>query len=108
MKRRKKNRFIEFVLKVLVLIFATGIIFYSGNKIQNALYPIKYEEIVLTNATEYGVDPFLIYAIIKVESSFNETAVSNKDARGLMQIMPTTAAWIAKKLKIYGHYNNAQ
>lgn len=42
-------------------------------------------------APQYEIDPALALAIIAIESGFNRTAVSPKDARGLMQLIPTTA-----------------
>lgn len=44
-----------------------------------------------------GFDPLLILAIIDVESEFQENAVSNMGARGLMQIQPVTLQFIAER-----------
>ncbi|HEY0093899.1 MAG TPA: lytic transglycosylase domain-containing protein, partial [Archangium sp.] len=44
-----------------------------------------------------GYDPLLILAIIDVESDFTEEAVSEKGARGLMQIKPSTLHFLAEK-----------
>lgn len=47
---------------------------------------------ITDSATRHGVDPLLIYSIMHQESSFKQRAISHKGARGLMQLMPGTAA----------------
>lgn len=51
----------------------------------------QFDPIIDRYADAYGVDPVLVRAVIQVESNFNPATVSNKGARGLMQLMPTTA-----------------
>lgn len=68
-----------------------------------ALYaiPLKYVDIIEKYSKEYSVDKSLICAIIVTESHFDENAVSIKGASGLMQLMESTATWIAEKYSIY-------
>ena len=49
-------------------------------------------------AAEYGLDPYLVAAVIYVESGWQTEAESPKGALGLMQLMPATAEWIAGRL----------
>ena len=52
-------------------------------------------QIVYRLAPQYGIQPGLAFAIIRAESNFNVHAVSPKNAQGLMQLIPDTAARFA-------------
>ncbi len=51
----------------------------------------SYDPLIARYSRLSGVDPLLVKAVIQVESNFNAACVSNKGARGLMQLMPATA-----------------
>lgn len=63
-------------------------------------YPQKYSEYVEKYAKENNIEKELIYAMIKAESHFQQDAISNKEAIGLMQILESTAQEVAKELEI--------
>jgi hypothetical protein len=60
------------------------------------LYPLPYTELVAEAAENLRISPWLILSIMRAESLFQPTVVSNVGARGLMQIMPTSGARIAE------------
>ena len=64
------------------------------------LYPRPWGELVSKYAAEYGLPEYLLYALIRSESFFQHQVVSGAGAIGLTQLMPATAADIAKKLKV--------
>lgn len=63
-------------------------------------YPLVYSDLIVKISGEYHLSPSLIAAVILNESSFRADARSSVGARGLMQLMPDTAEWIAHKLRI--------
>src|SRR6185295_7670845 len=58
---------------------------------QAPLFRSRYNAIIIEAARKFDVDAALVSAVIKAESDFNAREVSNKGARGLMQLMPGTA-----------------
>ncbi len=59
---------------------------------------VTWQEAIERYATQYNLQPAFVTAIIRNESSFRTNAESGVGARGLMQMMPDTAEWIAGKL----------
>lgn len=56
-----------------------------------------FGELIRAAAKRYGVDADLITSVIAAESNFNPKAISRRDARGLMQLLPTTATRLGVK-----------
>lgn len=78
---------------VCVLLFATlGLVIAI-----DLIFPIRYLSTIKKYCREYSVEVPLVLAVIWAESKFDSNAVSSAGACGLMQLMPSTASWIAEK-----------
>lgn len=65
--------------------------------IMRSLFQLKYVDLIQKYCEEYDLEPSYVAAVIYTESKYRERALSGADARGLMQIMPNTAADIARE-----------
>ena len=86
------------MLAVLVILLAGAGIWWltSGPEtVRELTLPLRHEDIIRQQAKEKGVDPNLIAAVIYEESRFRDQT-SHAGARGLMQITPATARFIAR------------
>lgn len=63
-------------------------------------FPMPFRNEVTAKAREAGVDPAYVYGLIRQESRFIMDARSSVGASGLMQLMPATARWTAKRINL--------
>lgn len=61
-------------------------------------FPTPHRDLVVRRAREIGLDPAYVYGLIRQESRFVTEARSGVGASGLMQVMPATARWTARKI----------
>ena len=60
-------------------------------------YPLDHADLITRSASQNNLDPALVAAVIFEESGFEDGSRSDAGAIGLMQLMPSTATWIAAK-----------
>lgn len=88
-----KKIFIFFMLAILAVFSILNIPF-----LEKVIYPYPNQAIIEKYAIQYGVDPLLVIAVIREESKFLPQSESHKGAKGLMQLMPSTAQSISESL----------
>ncbi|HZX45686.1 MAG TPA: lytic transglycosylase domain-containing protein [Clostridia bacterium] len=96
---RRRSILIVLVITAVMLM----VLINSATWVMKVLFPVYHRDIIFRYSEKYGVDPYLIAAIIRAESKFYHKATSRKDARGLMQISPITGMWAAQVLGIEGY-----
>jgi soluble lytic murein transglycosylase len=86
---------------LLVVAFAGALVLlafkpWADKAVQELKLPLRHEDVIRQQADEKNLDPSLIAGIIYVESHFRDQT-SHAGAKGLMQLMPATADYIARK-----------
>jgi len=85
------------ILRIILAFLAlTALCLVAGYMAVSTRFPIRHMDVILEHAGD--LEPSLVLAVIMAESSFNERAESHVGAQGLMQLMPATAADIARRM----------
>jgi soluble lytic murein transglycosylase len=97
--RVRRRRFLLATLAVAAAAFGAVAVIQNGtleDAVREITLPLHHEDIIRQQAAEKELDPALIAAVIYEESRFRDQT-SHAGARGLMQITPDTAAFIARR-----------
>lgn len=102
MKKHKKLliALISCIAFALLIVAVVLLLRWSHTRFLQKMYPRTYSDIVITEAKQNGLDPNLVYAVIRQESNFDPDAKSGAGAIGLMQLTPDTFDWLQKKDEI--------
>lgn len=100
------NRAIQIMKRTVPNYFAVDIPDLPRNYWE-ALFPKPYWTDLKKFSSQNALDPYLVASLIRQESEFNAAAVSNKNAVGLMQLLPKTGKLVAKEEKLR-HFNATQ
>ena len=99
-RRRKvfRRRALLLAFAVVVACAALAVIVrpFADKAVKEIALPLRHEDIIRQQAKQKGLDPSLIAGVIYVESRFRDQT-SHAGAKGLMQILPSTADYIARK-----------
>lgn len=89
----KKNLIISLLLSgiAIILIIIFIFLFFEFK------YPLKFKDDIKFYSEKNNISPTLVAAIVNTESSFNQNAKSKSGAEGLMQLLPSTARFVADK-----------
>jgi soluble lytic murein transglycosylase len=91
-----RRRLILAVSLAAVVVAVMSLVRPVDHAVEEIKLPLRHEDIIRQQAADKGVDASLIAAVIYTESHFRDQT-SNAGAKGLMQLMPQTADYIARK-----------
>jgi soluble lytic murein transglycosylase len=86
---------------VILALGGVTLLFLRGPSVwQRQYYPLSYESQIADSAARHRVNPYLVAAVINVESGWSAQSVSGAGAMGLMQVMPETARDLAASERV--------
>ncbi len=90
------------IFSIIIVAFwvIMGLLYLNKVLIKRVSYPLNYKQEIFAVADKYALDKALVFAIVKTESNFDKNALSNRGAKGLMQITDKTAEYVAKMQNI--------
>jgi len=95
------------VLVAVALLGLAALVWRGPGWADRFQHPLTNVAAIAAASAEEGVDPYLVAAVINVESGYREGVVSPAGAVGLMQVLPSTAKAVARRLGIEGKMNTA-
>ena len=101
--RRDRRRGPGLAWLILLLVFAAAVVvgvLKGPELIARATHPLNEQPTIAQAAIDQSVDPYLIAAVINVESGFRASVRSSAGAVGLMQVLPSTAKQVARRMSI--------
>jgi soluble lytic murein transglycosylase len=93
---RRRLLLLAFAVVASCVLLAVVVRPFADKAVQEISLPLRHEDIIRQQAEAKGLDPSLIAGVIYVESRFRDQT-SHAGAKGLMQILPSTADYIARK-----------
>lgn len=78
----------------IVIILLSVLLAYSIKFFYKKAYPVDYNDLVYYQSSINGLEPSLVFAVIRTESGFDKNAQSHVGAKGLMQITDETLGWL--------------
>lgn len=94
----QEERWILFYLYQEARAYPQAIALGTVIKEKKLRYPLYYQALIEQYSKKYNLDPYLVFSILWQESRFGKGDVSSASAIGLMQIIPPTGKWIAKRM----------
>ena len=107
LRRRRRGAALLVVFALVALVALLGAL-AAPDLVRQVTHPLEYEAEIRASATEFGVEPSLVAAVIKAESRFDPEATSSRGAYGLMQLLPETARFVSERTGISGDFRDPE